>query len=244
MKVITVLLVVALVISGWLPFPESVQAQDPAANRLILMPTADALPRRTCFGLHVLSYPTTVIPQVIIPVGSRFALLTYAGLGAEVYYRSAWGVASVALRYSFLVPDSSHWGLALQGQLLGGAFVAGMGRGEPLAGAAILPLGQLVVSSPQRPPRVHAGIAIAHVLGKYLLTPFAGGELSMSRRVKIITEFIWTAPGGDQDDSYLLGLIGFRFKLGKTTLDLSSGIFHYTHYTYPIPPLGALAVQL
>jgi hypothetical protein len=119
-----------------------------------------------------------------------------------------------------------------------------MKSGEPLGGAAILPLGQLVVSSPQRPQRIHAGIAIANVLGKYLLTPFAGGELSVSRRVSMITEFIWTAPGGDQDDSYLFGIVGFRFKLAKMTLDLSSGIFHHTHYTYPIPPLVALAVQL
>ncbi|MGB2988689.1 MAG: hypothetical protein WBC98_01920 [Candidatus Zixiibacteriota bacterium] len=242
MKVIIVLLVVALAISGWLLFPESVQAQDPAVNRLILMPTADALPRRTCFGLHVLSYPTTVVPQFNIPMGRRFALLTYAGLGAEVYYRATWGLASVALKCLPLVPDSSHWGLALQGQLVGGAFI--VTGWETVGGVGILPLGQLVVSSPQRPQRVHAGIAIAHVLRKYLLTPFAGGELSVSRRVKIITEFIWTAPGGDQDDSYLLGIVGFRFKLGKTTLDLSSGIFHYTHYTYPIPPLVALAVQL
>jgi hypothetical protein len=250
MKVITVLLVVALVISGWLPFPESVQAQDPAANRLMLMPTADAFPRRTCFGLHVLPYPTTVVPQFNIPMGNRSTLLTYAGVGAEVYSSSAWGLVSVALRYTFLVPDSSHWGMAVQGQLVGGVFLFGGKSGEPLGGFGVLPLGQLVVSSPQHPRRVHVGIAVHPSLSDMPFTPFAGGELSISRRVKISSELIWVAPGADEGyDSFLLGLVGFRFKWEGTTLDLASGIliehmgWGYPH-KYPVPPIVAIVWQL
>lgn len=249
--ILRVILTLVFTISIWTFFSPYAWAQDPASYRLVLTPTADPFPKRVCLSTHLMTFPTTLIPQLTIPVGSRFGLQTYIGYGILTPDKM-WVLGSIAVKLSLISSDSSHWGLAFQGQWMGAGAVFG---GEGVGGTVTS--GQLVASSPRGPKRIHAGIALHTLPGSsngqhhnLQVTPSACGELSISRRVRILTELVWIAPGADQGwDSIFFGLIGFRFKLGKTTLDLSSGIFQEragsnSPRTFPVPPLVALTVQL
>jgi hypothetical protein len=257
MKVITILLVVALVISGWLPFPETGQAQGPAAYRLIVFPTADPFPRQFAIGAYALVYPPALMGQMTVPVVRRFGLQASIAFGPMLLAddpTTIWNIPVLSAKFSPLPPDSSHWGLAVQAELIGPEGFLGRGA----RGSTIMILSQLVTSSPVSSKRVHLGI------GSYRLFEtrwdeedqhlqfalFAGGEFSISRHFSLCSEAVWIAPGAYQGNySIIAGLLEFRFKFKKVTLDLGAGgcttrIGRDDGWTYPLPPILAIEVQL
>ena len=110
-----VILIFVFNISIWTSFSPYVRAQDPAAYRLLITSTADQFPKRVCLSTHLMTFPTTLIPQLTIPVSSRFGLQTYIGYGILTPDKM-WVLGSIAGKFTLISSDSSHWGLAFQGQ--------------------------------------------------------------------------------------------------------------------------------
>jgi hypothetical protein len=256
MKVITVFLIVALAICGWLPFPETGQAQDPAAYRLIVAPTADPFPMQFAFGAYALVYPPVLMGQMTVPVVRRFGLQASIAFGPTLWgdVITMWNIPMLSAKFSPLPPDSSHWGLAVQAQSIGPEGFLGGG----VTGSAIIILGQIVTSSPLSSRRVHLGIGSYRLFEtgwdeedqQLQFTLFAGGEFSISRHFSLCSEAAWIAPGALQGDySIIAGLLEFRFKFKKVNLGLGAGMFttrigRNYGVTLPIPPIVAVEVQL
>lgn len=222
-----------------------------ASAEPLLAPTADPL-TRPFVGATVLTYPPSFIAEGGLPIRGRFSITGF--LGYSWIPNGLGGIVSAAVRAQLAVPTERRWGVVAIAQgIAGAAIINAEGAGLNQATAI-----EAAVSSPLRPWRAHAGVALHTMPG----SEYPGGEydwsnpqvtpfLSLERRFawgSVQTESIWGAIGADDGyDSVLINQLGFHFHRGNLAFRISAGVAvdgvgSRGQSVFPVPPLLAVIV--
>jgi hypothetical protein len=218
----------------------------------ILAPTADPL-IRPFVGASVLTYPPSLIAEGGLPIRGRFSATAF--LGYSWIPNGLGGIVSAAVRAQLAVPSERRWGIVAIAQGVAGAAIIDAED----AGVASVTAVEAVVSSPLRPWRAHAGVAL-HTMpgdeypgGEYdwsnaQVTPFLSLERCFSWG-SVQTESVWGAIGADEGyDSVLINQLGLHFHRGNLAFRVSAGVLvngvgSNGQTIYPMPPMLAMVVK-
>jgi len=216
-------------------------AQYAASHRMLIIPTASPLPDRVTLGAHIMPVPITIVPQITIPFGSQVGTIIYFGAGG--YEGTAWGLGSVAIKYSPLIPDSSHFGIGILGQT-----VAALLGGDGWFGGTISSSIQFIGSSPIKRTQLHGGLMVYNNMKDWNISPLLGVDFSATDRVHILTEFMTYKPGPYSNLQYFF-FAGLRYALKNVSVDIGTGIsLEWSEWdnglrNFWIPPIIATTVK-
>ncbi len=222
---------------------------SPASYAGFLTSKADPV-TRPVFTAYFLGIPAAVVGQAAVPVyrGSGVVLT-----GGELFWPGSGFLVSSLVRLQLLTPTESRPGVVLLG-----ASVFGIAWSEVWGGGANIQAAELVVSSPVRRFRLHAGAALHTMPGSEGGRPYDWdnpqaaatllAELQATRRTLVFMEGLWAGIGAHGGfDSIATLLAGIEWSWTRTHLKLATGIFTdragaqtQMGRLFPLPPMAAL----
>lgn len=222
----------------------------------LLVPNADLIHGVVVQG-HAFSVPAGLAGGLAFSLRDRVTLFAHAGAG---YYPSIlYTGAQAGLKLHVRRTAVDRWGVALQAQSMAGVELTSEPRGGTAHALA------LIVSSPIRRARLHAGGALHTMPGSEFeqgwadardydlsnpqATVFLAGDVS-GQRLGAFAEVVWAAVDADDGwDSVLVGTVGGKLVLGRWVMKLGAGLVEWRFLSgssrlLPAPPVLSMTLVI